>query len=1316
MIVLARNEQHLMPALDRAMPFRLRMWATLMLDTGTLLETQFILENDPDETQSARINDVWSTGTADTWVRHDYRQEICQLTFQEASCLKPGQGKKSWLGDAIINMFNLLLKIEVNEAETGESSVVVMNTFFSVKSNQADCYPALLKYVTAASHGPRQSRVFQQEEQGKELRLIVPVNLANLHWITLEVIVCSGMAHKLNVYDMPIGTTEYHAAIQSELEVVLTSMKEFATKYAQSPSPPLSPLQHLPRPTLVKPSMSKDKVLQVADAQSSLAERLGHPDESKRPWTSGLLRNQVVQLLMGKVHRDEDFELSLALLFTLGHPDANSNPKENAQAYISLMGRPGTYGGHPELVLIAEYYGNPLIVFEQMGSGEWRLSNHFNETAHGVPIFLVRTNIASEYAAHYSLAIPAVPTSDLGGDVGQLLEAAMELVHVNPVQIEVPCSSDLGIGNTKLWIFGVHGDGNCLFTSLEMYRAVSEKASQKRAVSQDQPFAVWERCLPKPDAVAQETMVANQKNWNRGKPITDLVASGGVGVYDETTIGGMQRLLALVFLLLPFLTGVMLDIGHGLAQTLYYSASGVLTCLGIEQDELLHKYAKNIGVFLGLDTKVALRFGCSSELKARDLAGVTIVTMYESMGGRKDGPNEVHLATCLEFLRTPSVQCITSTKLQLRLLSEYCLKSPEFKTLILGWIIIKVGGTVSRKGNKPTTYLYVRKSSFYNMCSVQKHPPSEFVLSLVNAANHRAEGLLHSFTYDLSPTELKEQGKSFQWWGADSSSNIPIRIVYAFSWQVVCHMTGLRVVPGATVHMTHGVSGVVIGFGSIVDPNHVPESKPGVFLLCMADGQHVVVEQENLLRVSHDGVKVLTPTDYLNVRKYAQNIKRDKRRDSSPAQQHHRTKSDRIQQHVVKAALQESQMAELEARKELIEEQRLEAVEREKKTQKQQQKRKDEKKASVSKTPPVKKVSFSSKSSKRSSKESSPKDTTPPKSSRKTKGPTKVTPPSADDNGSGDDDLEGETTDDDCKVVEGRKVVDVDDRTVRQAIRDANAVAAAHQQVLLAAHQREVAAQQQALKDFSETVREQAAVLRDQAVKIAEQAEKIASEKKAKEASDKLATEKNYQEMIVKNQQDMDAKLAFFKAEAHASKTEDTQKFTEMLSLLKQQQVLTATALNDKKQSEKNAKKQAFADGIAQQNKDLREKVKKEFEESRKVLENQSNLTELTVQLKENRQLFEQTLAANQKDRELKDAVIQKHRDQKELSDLTGSMLKAQNARSKAELELQNLQKQTAKRGRHNTRSSSRHARSSSSDSSVSSEYEQSRKKQHRGH
>ena len=298
---------------------------------------------------------------------------------------------------------------------------------------------------------------------------------------------------------------------------------------------------------------------------------------------------------------------------------------------------------------------------------------------------------------------------------------------------------------------------------------------------------------------------------------------------------------------------------------------------------------------------------------------------------------------------------------------------------------------------------------------------------------------------------------------------------------------------------------------------------------------------------------------------------------------------------------------------------------------------------------------------------------------------------------SGDDDLEGETTDDDCKVFDGGRKVQKICKVV-DGIADAVAAAAA-------------AAQQQALKDFSEMVRQQAEVLRDQAVKIAEQAEKIASEKKVKEARDKSAANKTYQEMMAKNQQDVDAKLSLFAAETLAVKTEETQKFTELMSLLKQQQAFTAAALNDKKQSEKNAKKQAFTDEIAKQNKDLRDEVKKEFVESRKMLENQSNLTELTLQLKENKQLFEKTLAANQKDRELKDAVIQKHRDQKKLSDLTESMLKAENAKSKAELELQKLQKQS----RHNTRASSRHSRSSSSDSSVSSEYCSS-KKHHRGH
>ena len=358
--------------------------------------------------------------------------------------------------------------------------------------------------------------------------------------------------------------------------------------------------------------------------------------------------------------------------------------------------------------------------------------------------------------------------------------------------------------------------------------------------------------------------------WNRNRDLREVQASGGIGVFDETSISGMERLLELVYLLLPwlrFVKHIMLDVGHGMGQTLFFSANTLLTCIGIEQDALLHQHAKMTSVLLQIKKKVAVRFGSSNELDTSEFEGVTLVCMYESMAGRVGGPNAVHMDLVLKILRTKSVLCITTTKLQKRLMEDYCEKNEEIRLLMQSWTGCKVEGTVHRKGNSPVTCLYFRNSAMFDQPLLSLSPPtSELVQSMVNAAQHREEGRINQVDYDPALHGANTVKSFTMSWPAVGKvvDNRVVRMVYGFHFEIQDNLTGLKVVAGSTVDVgTH--TGVVVGFGS---SSPSPEESLGVFLLFLPNGEHICASQETLLRVVGSDVMKLSKDNYDAIKRF----------------------------------------------------------------------------------------------------------------------------------------------------------------------------------------------------------------------------------------------------------------------------------------------------------------------------------------------------------------------------------------------------------------------------------------------------------------
>ena len=841
MLLLLRRQQHLIREMERANQRVLRKWAAIIIDTSTVpADTASLFRTTPSEAQEMRLKEVWKLSESNpTGIWQDLRppaepdtnaEKVLSrsrdyVTFAEGACLQD-----EWVTDPCVNVFIAIMRDRVQDA----SSPALATSFFSVKAAElARPTEVILKKVMKYLRNSNSEMV----DLSSVSCLLISINLPTpgVHWGVLQV--CRGW---MTLFD---GSTLQDAS--AKWGICVSAIDSFLA---------LSPL----------PSLLCDWKCRGTQISASSLTQLLADASTPQNWSFGedivdQLRAEVVDKLQIRCSSSKDCETSLSLEYSLDvdlqraagqvwyEDSVIKSHTDNANSYLVAMRTPFTWGGYPEIQEVSEMLARPIIVYEHPVDNQFKLSSHVNSTANALPVILLRSNVLNTKSTHFQLMLPVVALKGLFDAVGYgpMLRAALSIVVVHPARITV---SD-GSQSTEFFVFGSQGDGNCLFRAIALFKLVSSHVN-----SEEGNF--WSRQLPSIEVDLQKTSTDVERLWRTTAEIRNCAWSGKA-VLDDSTVGGIMRLMRLLFLHCPSVAdekAVHLDAGHGLGVVqLGIIVGSKRTAIGVEQDLELHCFAKECDLHMlqkgGRSGKVAFR---CTDLADFELDGVHVVHMYEAMAGNVHGDNVAHMAFVERLLQTPSVHVFTSTKLQSSLLKEYRMRSTIInEELTYSWVVVKVDG-VRRRGNNPGSSVFMRWSgvleginlSEFESTTSNKSPVAE----LVQAAYQRSVGTLWSLTLDPSQKmSTKTSGE-----GYGETLNFLFGI-----FELDCHLTGLKLVTGCAVIDRRAAPRAhwLIGFATpMALSGFAPCTSAPVFLVLKNDSmllqdQFAIIRQVDLIAV-----------------------------------------------------------------------------------------------------------------------------------------------------------------------------------------------------------------------------------------------------------------------------------------------------------------------------------------------------------------------------------------------------------------------------------------------------------------------------------
>ena len=785
-LLLLRRQQHLIREMERTSQCVLRKWAAIIIDTTIVpADTASLFRTTPSEAQEMRLKEVWElsksnptgiwqdlrTGTAESDTNAEKLRDY--VTFAEGACLQA-----EWVTDPCVNMFIAIMRDVVQDA----TSPALASSFFSVKAaelarpTEITDKEVILQKVLMYLRNSNSKMV----ELSSVSSLLIPMNLPRVHWGVLQV--GSGW---MTLFD---GSTLQDAS--AKWGVCVSVIDNFLA---------LSPLPSLLCDWKCKGTQISASSLTLLLADASTPEN----------WTFGeevvdQLRAEVVDQLQLRCMSNKDCETILSLEYSLDdnlQRAAGQNGAtiieahtDNANSYLLAMSKNFTWGGYPEIQEISDMLARPIIVYDHPVAGQFKLSSHVNSSANALAVILLRSNVRNEKATHFQLMIPVVAFKDLFDTVGYgpMLRAALSFVVVHPARITV---SDGSGQSTELFVFGSQGDGSCLFRAIALFKLMIG-LSTTRADQEGNSF--WTRQLPSIEVGLAKTAADVERLWRSTAEIRNCAWSGKA-VLDDSTVGGIMKLMRLLFLHCPSVAderSVHLDAGHGLGVVqLAITVGSKRTAIGVEQDLEIHSLAKECDVYMlqkgAQSGKVAFR---CSDLADFELDGVHVVHMYESMAGNVQGDNDAHMALVERLLQTPSVHIFTSTKLQSSLLKEYRIRSTIIdEQLTHSWVVVRVDGP-RRRGNNPGSFVYMRWSGVLegiNFGEFELTTSKSPVAELVQAAYQRSVGAVWSLR--LEPSNNKLSSKT-------SGEGYGETLNFLFgNFELDCHLTGLKLVTGCAV-------------------------------------------------------------------------------------------------------------------------------------------------------------------------------------------------------------------------------------------------------------------------------------------------------------------------------------------------------------------------------------------------------------------------------------------------------------------------------------------------------------------------------------
>jgi hypothetical protein len=803
-LLLLRRERHLIRQMERTSQLVLRKWAAIIIDTSAVPEdSNKLFFATPSAEEEERLRTVWSLSESNpTGVWQDLRTSDkprdAYITFASSACLSTDE----FIPDECVNMFLSILRDRVQVA----TSPGLANSFFCVKAAESTTNKELLCRKLMKYLGNSNST---KVALSNVTSLLIPMNLPEYHWGVMEV--SSGW---MTLFD----GSKLHD-VSEKWKTCIDSIDSFLS---------MTPLPSIACWDRKATQLTPDSLFQLLYDASLPSNWPAVHDERVDE-----LRAEVVEQLTDKVRKNMTFRTILSMEFILdgnlqnaAQPEAGDvinadDPAENARFYLIAMAKPFVWGGYPELEVLSTLLGCPILVYDHPVAGQFKISCHFNHTKNARPMFLLRSNVHRPKATHFQLMIPVVPFADLfnSAGYGPMLRAALAFVVVHPARITV---SDGSGHSANFYVFGSQGDGNCLFRAAVLYKIVSAPENQEGS-------SLWRRKLPQIEESIVETAEKVQAQWRLTTSLRNCAWSGK-SVFDDSTVMGILKMWRALFLHIPSVDdekAVHFDAGHGLGVVQAAIAVGSKrTAIGVEFDPELHCIAKQCHLrmraqadekdpHLADTERGKLAFRCLDFANASlKFDGVHVVHSYESMAGRSENVNTEHMQYIERLLATSTVNIITTTKVQSKLLAMYrSLSTIIDEQLTHSWVVASFDGP-RRRGNDPGNYVFMRWTGILNgidfeKCTLDCNASQGPIGELVGAARQISQGILWSIT---SGTVDKRE-LSHKVAGVTHEGEELCMILGLFEFQ--CHLTGLKLVTGCAVTTRQADQrGWLIGFAT----------------------------------------------------------------------------------------------------------------------------------------------------------------------------------------------------------------------------------------------------------------------------------------------------------------------------------------------------------------------------------------------------------------------------------------------------------------------------------------------------------------------
>ena len=396
------------------------------------------------------------------------------------------------------------------------------------------------------------------------------------------------------------------------------------------------------------------------------------------------------------------------------HVPGEQEYKRIWDCYRSIMG-PGShaYGGEMELHTLGRWLEAPIVVlrFDPVGvNGRTSLVLHNMVGADqpGLPVFLILSNPCS-LAAHYSLAVPSNVEQ-----YARELKATEHLVYVHPATAVVQMGQDPWVFS----LFGIPGDGDCLFTSTTLVEMSRDRHLQEGGKN----FVPMTRIKLLSSDMKERMKLLASFGPNRGQArvmrLLSVTDDGG-HAYDENTVGSVIKKAAIakdlgVGLDRPW--SVIADLGAGAGAALWPQniavAKGVL-CIGVEENPEQHARLLQVHKHLlvnGWEGKVSTR--CISAEDLRSYEGITHVELYDGNPTTvQDCLDQGHMKLMGRLMATSTVDVISTTKFHPRNAGLYAEQNKDVEEYISRFEVIALHNCPFAS-SKMYSYMWVKKPKF----------------------------------------------------------------------------------------------------------------------------------------------------------------------------------------------------------------------------------------------------------------------------------------------------------------------------------------------------------------------------------------------------------------------------------------------------------------------------------------------------------------------------------------------------------------------------------------------------------------------------